>query len=106
GSTVSLPASDFTYTGISGTTYAASSTPPTAAGSYQVAASFPAVTNYAADTATGDFSISPATPAVSVTDTGWTYGQSAVAPVAKENGSTVSLPASDFTYTGISGTTY
>jgi len=91
----------FTYTGISGTNYVTSSTPPTAAGSYSVVATI-SDTNYTG-TNSGTLVISQATATVALSGLAETYTGSPIAATATTNptGKTVT-----FTYTGTGGTTY
>jgi hypothetical protein len=90
-----------TYTGIDGTTYGPSSTPPTAAGSYTVVGTV-SNENYTG-TATGTLVISKAPATVTLSNLAQTYTGSPLAASATTSpvGLTVGL-----TYTGADGTTY
>jgi hypothetical protein len=97
----------YSYAGTGSTTYTASSTPPTAAGTYSVTATVAADSNYngASSSATA-FTIGKAAPAVTVTVGSYTYSGSAQGP----NAVTFS-PAGDtgtvtWSYVGVSGTSY
>jgi len=68
----------FSYASTDGTTYPASSTPPTNAGSYKVTATVAATTNYTSANSTAtSFTINKVTPTITTapTATGITYGQ-------------------------------
>ena len=55
-------------------------------------------------TTPGSVTITGATPTLSVSDSGWTYGQSAVAPVATE--ADVASPSVTYAYAGVAPTVY
>ena len=78
----------YSYVGVSGTSYTASATPPTNAGSYEVTATLAADTNYngATSSAVG-FTIGQLTPTVTVTPIGtYTYNGLAQGPTASNTG--------------------
>ncbi|MDO8965268.1 S-layer family protein, partial [Algoriphagus sp.] len=96
----------FSYEGVSGTTYAASSTKPTNAGSYEVTATLAGDANYnGAVSAPLAFSIAKAGSTISVDAAGpFTYNTNPQGPdqVTKSG----SAGAVTFSYVGVSGTTY
>ncbi|MDP3471169.1 MAG: T9SS type A sorting domain-containing protein [Algoriphagus sp.] len=96
----------FSYVGVSGTTYAASSTKPTNAGSYEVTATLAGDDNYnGAVSAPLAFSIAKAGSTISVNAAGpFTFNATPQGPdqVTKSG----SAGAVTFSYVGVSGTTY
>ncbi|MEI8086277.1 MAG: T9SS type A sorting domain-containing protein [Paludibacter sp.] len=95
----------FSYVGVSGTTYTASATRPSAAGSYTVTATVAANGNYASASSTATaFSIDVATPTVTPTVGTYTYNGLVQGPIAATNTGTGS--SYTFSYVGVSGTTY
>ncbi|WP_217636680.1 beta strand repeat-containing protein, partial [Algoriphagus alkaliphilus] len=96
----------FSYVGVSGTTYAASSTKPTNAGSYEVTATLAGDDNYnGAVSAPLAFSIAKAGSTISVDAAGpFTYNTNPQGPdQVTKSGSTGAVT---FSYVGVSGTTY
>ncbi|MEI8086876.1 MAG: MBG domain-containing protein, partial [Paludibacter sp.] len=96
----------YSYVGVNGTTYSASATQPTAAGSYTVTASVATDVNYnAASSSATAFSIDKATPTITVTPVEtYTYNGSDQGPNAVTKGG--STGAVTYSYVGVNGTTY
>ena len=88
-----------------GTTYGAvdydSATVPTQAGNYTVTATVAETDNYLGNTAAADFTIERAPITPSITITGWTYGDTANAPVVTGN---IGNGAESIRYTNLTGT--
>jgi len=95
----------WSYVGTGGTSYSASSTLPTNAGTYTATASVAANGNYgAASSAATPFTINVATPTIAVTVGTYTYtgiGQGPTAVTGNLGGGGVT-----WSYVGVSGTTY
>ena len=90
----------YSYEGVSGTSYTASATPPTAAGSYKVTATFAATDLYNECSATDTFSIAKAPISFAVTDNNYTYDAAAhKATVAQAESETPVIAEGKYTVT-------
>ncbi len=104
GSTGSLT---FSYLGTGATSYTASSTKPTTAGTYTATATVTTDTNYNAGSSSATaFTIAKATPVVTVTPGIYTYSGSAQGPGATETTKGNSTGSLSFSYLGTGATTY
>ena len=111
GSDVLSPAVTLSYSGTGTTTYPASATAPSAAGTYQVIASFAGNSNYVSgDSSAVAFTISKATPAVTTALASYTYDGTAHLATGSATGvgggSDVLSPAVTLSYSGTGTTTY
>jgi len=104
--TGSTGAVTYSYSGVSPTVYSASTTAPTAVGTYQVIATLASDANYnGATSALYAFEIVKANSTISVTGlTSFTYNASAQGPAT--NTKTGSTGAVTYSYSGVSSTTY
>ncbi len=106
GGLSSTPTS-FSYVGTSSTTYPASSTPPTDAGTYTVTATYAGDSNhYGSSSAAVPFSISMASSTTTAADAGGTYNGSPFAASGTVTGAGGLSSTPTFCYIGTGSTTY